>query len=397
MLLPPRARLPCAGAFLHRAAPREAGERRNATGPGPRGDDVGTRTRPAKLTAPALRPVRRPVDKPTLKTISRLSGLAVPTVSRALNDAPDIGQETKKRVRRIADEIGYIPNRAGVRLRTGRTNVLSLVLSTEHDVMNHTARLISSVAGALQGTPYHLVITPYFPSDDPMKPIRYIVETGSADAVIFNQTLPRDPRVAWLMERGFPFATHGRDDWCDRHPYFDYDNAAFAALAVRRLARAGRRHVLLLAPPADQNYGRDTRQGAARAAADAGLALSLARGITSDSASAEVTAAMAAHLAADPAIDGIICCSTASTMASVAALESRGRRLGQDIDIVAKEAMPLLCLFRKEIIALAEDVKTAGEFLARAAIQAIREPHLPPLQGLDVPRDDTDDNKDLPP
>ena len=71
----------------------------------------------------------------------------MPTVSRALNDAPDIGAETKARVRRIAAEIGYVPNRAGVRLRTGRTNVISLVLSTEHDQMNHTARLISSVAG----------------------------------------------------------------------------------------------------------------------------------------------------------------------------------------------------------------------------------------------------------
>jgi len=64
-------------------------------------------------------------QKPTLKTIAQMSGLAVPTVSRALNDAPDIGSETKKTIRRIADEIGYVPNRAGVRLRTGRTNVIS--------------------------------------------------------------------------------------------------------------------------------------------------------------------------------------------------------------------------------------------------------------------------------
>ena len=348
------------------------------------------KTKPAKLDAPGPAQPRGPAGKPTLKTISRLSGLAVPTVSRALNDAPDIGKETKKRVRRIAEEIGYIPNRAGVRLRTGRTNVLSLVLSTEHDVMNHTARLISSVAGALQGTPYHLVITPYFPSDDPMKPIRYIVETGSADAVIFNQTLPQDPRVAWLMERGFPFATHGRDDWCDRHPYFDFDNRAFAALAIRRLARSGRHRLLLLGPPSDQNYGRDTIEGAAHAAAETGVTLAIAEGVTSDSTSAEVRGRMTAHLRADPAIDGIICCSTASTMASVAALESLGRRLGQDIDIVAKEAIPFLRLFRKEIIAIAEDVKAAGEFLARAAIQAIREPQLPPLQGLEVPQDDTD-------
>jgi LacI family transcriptional regulator len=350
---------------------------------------VALKTKAAKAVTTTIKPLRRPGDKPTLKTISRLSGLAVPTVSRALNDAPDIGQETKKLVRRIADEIGYIPNRAGVRLRTGRTNVLSLVLSTEHDVMNHTARLISSVAGALQGTPYHLVITPYFPTDDPMKPIRYIVETGSADAVIFNQTMPQDPRVAWLMEQGFPFATHGRDDWCDRHPYFDFDNEAFAAMAVFHLARIGRRHLILLAPPADQNYGRDTLRGAHRAAAEAGVILTVADGVTSDGASDDIRAAMTRILRADPAADGIICCSTASTMATVGALESLGRHLGQDIDIIAKEAIPFLQLFRKEIIAVAEDVKAAGEFLARAAIQAIREPDLPPLQGLEVPQDGT--------
>jgi LacI family transcriptional regulator len=326
--------------------------------------------------------------KPTLKTISRLSGLAVPTVSRALGDAPDIGAETKRLVRRIADEIGYVPNRAGVRLRTGRTNVLSLVLSTEHDVMNHTARLISSIAGALQGTPYHLIVTPYFPSDSVMKPIRYIVETGSADAVIFNQTQPEDPRVAWLMEKGFPFATHGRTRWAAHHAYFDFDNGAYAAIAVRRLVQAGRRQIMMIAPPSEQNYGRDTIEGATQAAAAAGVALRIAEGITSDSSSDMIRQRTAQLLTESPQIDGIICSSTSATMACVAGLEGIGRQLGRDIDIVAKEAIPFLSLFRKEIMAIQENVKEAGEFLARAAIQAIKEPLLPPLQGLDVPRDD---------
>ncbi len=327
--------------------------------------------------------------KPTLKTISLLSGLAVPTVSRALNDAPDIGAETKKLVRRIADEIGYVPNRAGVRLRTGRTNVISLVLSTEHDVMNHTARLINSIAGALQGTPFHLIVTPYFPTDDIMKPIRYIVETGSADAVIFNQTQPDDPRVAWLMERHFPFATHGRTRWSDRHPYFDFDNGAFGEIGLNRLIRAGRRNILMIAPPLDQNYGRDTVLGARRAASAQKVQLRIAEGITSDSSSARIRSRIAEILTTDPAIDGIICSSTSATMAAVAGLETCNRKLGQDIDIFSKEAIPFLNLFRKEIMAINEDVKEAGEFLARAAIQAIKEPHLPPMQGLEVPRDET--------
>jgi LacI family transcriptional regulator len=326
-------------------------------------------------------------EKPTLKTISRLAGLAVPTVSRALNDAPDIGAETKRLVRRIADDIGYVPNRAGVRLRTGRTNVISLVLSTEHDMMTYTSRLIGAVAGALRGTPYHMIITPYFPTEDLMRPIRYIVETGSADAIIFNQTEPRDPRIAWLLERGFPFATHGRSDWADRHPWFDYDNVAFASLGIRRLVARGRREIALVAPPMSQNYAQNILAGATAAAKAQGARISLVTGASSDDASDHVRAAMTAHLKAHPGTDGLLCASTSSTMASVAALESAGHVVGGDIDVVSKEAVPFLNLFRPGIMALSEDVARAGEFLARAAIQAIRNPERPPLQGLEVPED----------
>jgi Bacterial regulatory proteins, lacI family len=61
--------------------------------------------------------------RPTLKTIAEATGFAVATVSRALKDAPDIGEETKRRVREAAERLGYRQNRAAVRLRTGKTNV----------------------------------------------------------------------------------------------------------------------------------------------------------------------------------------------------------------------------------------------------------------------------------
>lgn len=187
--------------------------------------------------------------RPTLKTIATLSGMAVPTVSRALGNAPDISAGTKAKIRKIADEIGYVPNRAGLRLRTGRTNVISLVMSTEQDMMNQTARLITSVGSGLRDTQYHLNMTPFFPDDDPMTPIRYIVENGTADAVIINQILPNDPRVAYLMEKQFPFATHGRSNWLEQHAYYDFDNEAFARLGIEELVKRGRKSILMIAPP----------------------------------------------------------------------------------------------------------------------------------------------------
>lgn len=325
--------------------------------------------------------------KPTLKTISQLSGLAVPTVSRALNDAPDIGADTKKLIRKIAQDIGYIPNRAGVRLRTGRTNVISLVMSTEHDLMSHTARLIASVAGGLRDTPYHLIVTPFFPDQDPMEPVRYIVETGSADAIIMNQIQPDDPRVAYLMERKFPFATHGRTDWADQHPYYDFDNNAFGKLAAAQLVARGRKHILVVAPPKAHAYALHMIEGIAEVGKAKGVAVTFAEGITSDSPSADVVTHVTADLEKMPQIDAIITASTSSAMAAVAAIEAKGATVGEEIDVFSKEAMPFLRLFRKDILTLAEQVNTAGAFLAKAAIQAIRQPELPPMQGLEVPSD----------
>lgn len=323
--------------------------------------------------------------KPTLKTIATLSGLAVPTVSRALSDAPDISAATKAKVREIAARIGYTPNRAGVRLRTGRTNVVTLVMSTEPEVMDLTARLISAIALGLRGTSYHLTITPFFPGDDRLQPVRYIVETGSADAVILNQIQPRDPRIDYLLDKGFPFATHGRSERAREHAYFDFDNRAFGRLGVEMLAGKGRRRVLLLAPPRTESYATEMIAGAAEAAAVAGIDLVVAEEVTIDSGIAAIETAIAALLSRDPGIDGLLTGAPVATMAAVAGFEAAGRVPGQDFDVVSKDAGPFLRLFRKEIMVVGEDIASAGAFLARAAVQAARDPDAPPMQFLDTP------------
>ncbi|MDP3263894.1 MAG: LacI family transcriptional regulator [Tabrizicola sp.] len=324
-------------------------------------------------------------ERPTLKTIAAATGLAVATVSRALKDAPDIGEETKRRVRETANLLGYRPNRAGVRLRTGKTNVIALVLSTETDVMNHTSRLIYSIANALRGTPYHLVVMPFFPDQDPMEPVRYIVETGSADGVILNQTKPDDPRVRYMRDRNVPFATHGRTDMGIDHPYFDFDNEAFARLAVRTFAERGRKRLLLIAPPRSHLYARHMTWGFSDEAALLGLPFELADKVTSDSGGEAVDEAVAARFSQPNPPDAILVGSTTAAMSSIAGAERAGRVLGRDFDVVAKEAIPLLRRFRRDTIIIREDVGRAGEFLARALVAEIEKRPPQARQGLEQP------------
>ena len=309
--------------------------------------------------------------RPTLKTISDATGFAVATVSRALKDAPDIGEETKRRVREAAERLGYRQNRAAVRLRTGKTNVIALTLSTEADVMNHTSRLIYSIAEALRGTSYHLVVMPFFPDQERLEQVKYIVETESADGVILNQTAPDDSRVKYLDDHQFPFATHGRTTMGIDHPYFDFDNEQFARIGVRALVERGRRNLLLIPPPRSHSYSSHMIFGFSGEAARMGARFELTESVTSDSSASEIEAALMARMAKGPAIDGIVTGSNTSAMAAVFGAEQAGRVIGQHFDLVSKEAIPFLRKFRREIIVVHEDVGRAGHFLARALMDAI--------------------------
>ena len=323
-------------------------------------------------------------ERPTLKTIARLSGLAITTVSRALGDAPDIGEGTKEKVRRIAKEVGYVPDRAGVRLRTGRTNVIALVLPTENEVLNMTPRLIASIAGALDGTGFHLIVVPELPHQKPIDPVRYVVETRSADAIILNRVAPEDERVSYLKEKGFPFATHGRTIWSNDHAYFDYDNRAFAELAVEKLADSGRKTCILIAPPQDQAYGRDVLEGATDAARKLGLALHLAD-VSSDDRRDHIAKGVSECLDAVPNADCLLSASPHAAMAATGIIEDRGHVLGRTFDICAKETFPILEMFRERILTITEDIETAGQFLAQAAVGEVNNNVGVPMQKLEAP------------
>ena len=309
-------------------------------------------------------------ERPTLKTIAFMTGLGITTVSRALKDAPDIGAETKERVRMVARQLGYQPNRAGVRLRTGKTNVIALVLSIDEEIMGFSSQMVFGISEVLSGTPYHIVVTPHSHSKDPMQPVRYILDTGSADGVIISRIEPDDARVRLLNEQNMPFATHGRTDAGLVHPYHDFDNEAYARQAVQRLVGRGRRKLALLQPPSKLTYYLHTRSGFLSGLRDYG-ADEVPLSVNIDTPLAEIRDAVEALMRSPEAPDGIICSSGSAAISVNAGIEAAGKRVGRDIDMVSKQSAPILNWIRPEIITAYEDVRLAGRELAKAVIASI--------------------------
>ncbi|HIT77529.1 MAG TPA: LacI family DNA-binding transcriptional regulator [Candidatus Limihabitans stercoravium] len=63
----------------------------------------------------------------TLKDIAQAANLTVNSISKVFRDDKSISQSTKERVRKIAEEMGYVPNYSASSLRTGKTNVVGVL------------------------------------------------------------------------------------------------------------------------------------------------------------------------------------------------------------------------------------------------------------------------------
>ena len=67
----------------------------------------------------------------SMKDIAGVCKVSVATVSKALNDHKDIGEDTKARIREVAKEMGYFPNSVARALKTNRTYNLGVLFVDE--------------------------------------------------------------------------------------------------------------------------------------------------------------------------------------------------------------------------------------------------------------------------
>ena len=64
----------------------------------------------------------------TIKDIARLSGVSVSTVSRVLNDRPDVSEDCRERVRAVIETHKYVPNNSARDLVKVRSDAIGLVV-----------------------------------------------------------------------------------------------------------------------------------------------------------------------------------------------------------------------------------------------------------------------------
>jgi len=321
----------------------------------------------------------------TLKTISDLTGLSLSTVSLSLRGGTTLKEETRRKVEEAARSVGYVPDRAGVRLRTGKTNVIALVLDGAGDSIDFARHMIQGIGQAMRGTRYHLTVTPEFDGIQSVETIRYILDNRTADGVIITHTAPRDRRVQMMMDAGFPFVSHGRTEFFTPHAYHDFHAETFAANAVERLSSKGCKDILLVVGDDSTNNYHNIVTAFQRTTARLGIEGRVLESMASRAGPVEIRR-IGEELARSPnRPDGIICDSEMRTIALVGGLQDGGLKVGRDIQLIYKQTSDILPTLFPTLDSIQEDVFAAGVELTQLLVRRIDGEDPATLQTLSEP------------
>ncbi|MCF7944678.1 MAG: LacI family transcriptional regulator [Spirochaetia bacterium] len=146
--------------------------------------------------------------KVTRKEVAKAAGVAESTVSRALNDSKMISLEVRERVKQVARELGYIPNRQAVLLASNRTYRLGLVVRTYKSFSPFSRayfpRLLDGVL--LQAEQHKYTINIILDKvEEEYKDLSTYVYGKEVDGLVFSVSPLGDPRFEELKQKRIPF------------------------------------------------------------------------------------------------------------------------------------------------------------------------------------------------
>jgi len=274
---------------------------------------------------------RQKIKKTSIVDIAMAGGVSVTTVSRILNNKPDVAEETRQRILKLIEEHGFAPQIAWQQLRSGKSHFIALHFPQDFNPPSHG--IITSAAMACEDAGYSLNLIANTLSDSELLAI---FRSGQADGIILMEILTHDRRVELLREQDLPFVMIGRCADNTGLSYVDLDIGQGIGEAIQYLHALGHRKIgfISLAPILqEKEYGYATwaLKGYEKACQQQGLPV-LWR--TAELKNGDPTSVVLELLGEHPDITAIVTPQEIGVSAVLKAIHSKGLQIPKDISIV---------------------------------------------------------------
>ncbi|WP_424215848.1 LacI family DNA-binding transcriptional regulator (plasmid) [Streptomyces sp. BI20] len=208
--------------------------------------------------------------RPTIADIARAAGVSKPTVSRVLNERPDVSEATRARVLAAVDELRYVPSHAAQTLRTGRTRTLGLVVPLH--LWGWLSDIQRGVAAETARRGYSLLL--HTLGEGPEAARAFTEETLPTMAVDGLVLLMADellPHLDGSTLRGTPVVVVDDRDDAPGPVRIGVENEDGARALTQHLLAVGHRRIAFVGGPAEHAFVHERLAGHRAALATAGV------------------------------------------------------------------------------------------------------------------------------
>jgi len=307
----------------------------------------------------------------TIKDVARVAGVSVATVSRVYNGSTLVRADTRDRVRRVAQELGYSPHGAARSLITSRTHTLGVLLPDLYG--EFFSEVIRGIDLAAQREGYHLLVSS---ARDDRRPLETALRSmrGRVDGlIVMSPDLDARASRRSLPER-FPVVLLNCPPSDAAYDSLGIANYEGARAMVRHLAALGHRRIAII-KGAEHNFDAAERLRGYRAAlAEAGLVSDPGLEFPGDFSEAAGHAAAGLILAAPDRPTAVFAANDGMAIGALSAFRNAGLRIPEDIAIGGFDDIPMARYVEPTLTSVHVDISALGERATAWLLEALRAP-----------------------
>jgi LacI family transcriptional regulator len=310
--------------------------------------------------------------KVTIKQVAQEAGVSTQTVSRVLNDRPDVATETRQQILEIIDRLGYQPSALARSLIHQRSYTLGIVTAGLRYI--GPSRTLNGVTKQAEAMGYSLLLKklPKFDTED-AEPILNDLLAMQVDGIIWavpevgnncdwrHDRLPDLPvPILFLTMRQEPNLS-----------LVAIDNYLGGRLATEHLLEQGCQHIGHLAGPLTWWEARQRKAGWQDTLADAGKRFNDNHWVEGDWSAQSAVAPIEQLLAQYPGMDAVFVANDQMALSVLQIAHRRGLSVPQDLAVVGFDNIPETAYFWPPLTSVQQDLHELGCMAVQQIVHAI--------------------------
>jgi LacI family transcriptional regulator len=309
----------------------------------------------------------------TIREVAAAAGVSAQTVSRVINNRPDVAPETSERVRQVIAETGYAPNMLARGLTQGRSHVLAVV-AYGLDYFGPSF-VLSAIERRAAERGYAVMLNLLLePDATKVDQLLNGLSARQVDGIIW--AIPevgdnRDLLRTRAAEMSVPVILVGGMTGEPFLPSVTIDNAAIGRLATEHLLAGGARHLGIITGPLSWWEARQRRAGWAKMLAEHGLTMDDCDAFEGDWTVSSGVEAFTEMRSACPDIDAIFAGNDQMALGVLHAAHRLGLRVPDDLAVVGVDNIAESSHFWPPLTTVDQPLGRAGELAVEALDELI--------------------------